>query len=176
MVNLRFVEAYKEFGRGVKGLSKNVLQSFDNIKEYKEENNVLVYIKTKNFEFSTFHENLGFYFVVYEEDSAQLFEREKYIITTSGELLSIDKWDYVSYEADLDNQELNPDVLDEIIKEELLLEEEFDDYLEMTYENMNIKLYKGKIRVEISMANINDAKTKTLEIIKEVEGRLGGDR
>lgn len=174
MVSLQFVEAYKEFGKGIRGFLKNILEKFTDITEFKEEKGVIVDIKAKNFEFSTFHENLGFYLVVYDESVAKIFEETKLIITAAGELLAIDSWDYVSYEIDLGEGEVDPDVLDEIINEEILLEEEFDDYLEMTYENLNIKLYKNKIRVEISMSNLSGARGKINEILKELEKRIRG--
>jgi len=175
MVNLQFVEAYKEFGRGIKGISRDILEKFTDIMEYKEEKGVIVDIKAKNFEFSTFHENLGFYLVIYDENVVKLFEEIKFIITTAGELLAVDSWDYVSYEIGIGENELHPDVLDEIIDEDILLEEEFDEYLEMTYENLNIKLYRNKIRIEISMSNLNNAKSKISEILKEIEKRVRGE-
>lgn len=164
-----FVEAYKEFGGLVNGILKEIAKFAGEIFDVDENAGIYTKIKSRHMEFSSYHDNLGSYLVVYKKDLGIVLEKEKYILLSDGNVINVDLWDYITYElANTALKDVDPEVIEKITGKELLLEEEFGDYVELSFDGMNMRIYGNKTQITLPNMKISESE----EVIKELLLRM----
>ncbi|MCD6157832.1 MAG: hypothetical protein J7J75_02365 [Euryarchaeota archaeon] len=167
-MKIQFVEAYKEFGGLIRGLVKKIMSNLSEISEIREEEGVIKRIRSKSLEFLSYHNSLGSCLVVYDQNLAKLLERERYIVLSDGSLVNVELWDYLIYEVEMSLISLDSEVIEKVLDRELLLEEEFDSYLELSFDGLNLRLYKNRTHIILPSLRVDEANSLATHVVSRL--------